>query len=434
MRRLLKWLVVLSLLGGAGYFGFARASVWLKERNRPEFRTVKIDTGDIRISVNASGEIKPVLSVHVGSFVSGPIDELFVDFNDEVVEGQLLATIDPRIYLAAVERDSAAVAREEANLRTRKAEVERVKAELQRARNDEQRSLALKAESEDYISQAELDQFHFSRMSLEAQLGIADASILQAESSVRQAKANLENSQANLNYTKITSPVDGIVIERMIDPGQTLAAQFQAPELFVIAPQMREKLHIFASIDEADIGLIRSAHERGLPVHFKVDAYGDRLFTDGVIEQIRLSSQNAQNVVTYPVVVSTPNSDMKLLPGMTANMTFLVDELKGILRIPNAALRYMPDKAHVRPEDQSRLELNLTSQSVDSGESVSEQIPADEIIRAAQEARKRMVWVREGEKLKAVDIVVGVSDYRFTQVVKSDLKDGDEVVTGLKKK
>ncbi|MCA9037042.1 MAG: efflux RND transporter periplasmic adaptor subunit [Planctomycetaceae bacterium] len=419
MKKLIIWLIVFGVLGGGGFFGYRKASVWMAERNKPNFRTDKVTRGNIRVVVNATGEVKPVLSVHIGSFVSGPIQELFVDFNDEVKADQILATIDPRIYEASVERDTAA-------MKTREAEISRVKAELQRARNDEQRALALKGENEDFISQAELDQYRFTRMSLEAQLEIAEAS-------VRQAKANLENSEANLNYTKIRSPVDGIVIDRKIDPGQTLAAQFQTPELFIVAPDMREKMHIFASIDEADIGLISEARANQKPVQFKVDAYRDEVFDSGVIEQIRLSSTTNQNVVTYPVVVATPNNDMKLLPGMTANLTFLIREHKDVVKIPNGALRYFPQKEHVRKEDQARLELNLDKAPPGENESTAtEETPVDEAARAVVEAKKRVVWVKDGDLLKAVDVVVGESDYQFTHVVEGDLKENDVVVVGLK--
>ncbi len=418
MKKLLIWLIVLGILGGGGFYGYRKGNEWLAERNRPRFRTSTVTTGDIRVSVNATGTVKPVLPQHIGSFVSGPVEKLFADFNDEVKEGQILAKIDPRIYIASVSRDTA-------TLMTRKAEVERVKAELQRARNDEKRTIALKEENPDFISQAELDQYHFGRMSLEAQLDIAKANIMQAE-------ANLENSKANLNYTDIKSTVDGIVTERKIEPGQTLASQFQAPELFVIAPDMKKKMHIFASIDEADIGLLSEAHDMKQPVHFSVDAYQDRVFADGVIEQIRLSSTANQNVVTYPVVVATPNPDMKLLPGMTANLSFLIREYKDVLKLPNGALRYFPDKAHVRPEDQSRLELNLTSTSQeDIKEAVGEKPPVEDAVKAAVAATKRFVWVKEGDLLKAIDVTVGASDYQYTQILESQLKDGDEVVLGL---
>lgn len=422
MRFLIKLLVVLGVLGGIGYVGWQYANAWMIERNKPVFRTAEIKKGTIRITRNATGEVRPVLPFQVGSFVSGPIEELYADFNDEVKKGDLLAEIDPRIYKAAVARDRAALA-------SRDAEVKRVEALLQRAVNDEQRALNLKKENADFISQTELDQYHFARTGLDAQLVLAQAS-------VDQAKATLENSVANLGYTEIRSPVDGIVIDRKIEPGQTLAAQFQAPELFVIAPDMKEKMHIFASIDEADIGLIRKAQELDNQVVFKVDAYPNELFEGGQIEQIRLSATMTQNVVTYPVVVATANPGMRLLPKMTAELTFLVEEKKDILKIPAAALRYLPEsKEYVHQADHDKLDLSysLETQSKDTSSNLEDK-PLDDAAKDALANATRHVWIQDGDKLRAVKVQVGVSDYMFREVVSGDLKAGDKVVVGLEAK
>jgi HlyD family secretion protein len=450
MRTFIKAVIILAVLAALGYFGITRAQQWLAERNKPRFRVASVEQGDLRITVNAAGQLEPTLSVKVGSFVSGPVLELFADHNDEVKAKQVLAKIDPRLYEAAVQRDDAALA-------ARIGDVARVKAELQRARNDETRSAALKAENEDFISQAELDQFRFARMSLEAQLIIAD-------SSVKQAQANLDNSNANLGYTNIESPVDGTVIERKIDQGATLASQFQVQELFVIAPRMREEMLIRALIDEADIGLIRDAKESNQPVFFSVDAYPEQVFTGAIIQEIRLSFTTTQNVVTYPVIVSTPNPDLKLLPGMTANLTFQISLLKEILKVPNAALRYFPDKTLVRDEDLKLLELNLAPEPSEDSATTSETPPADDKVLATIASSKRIVWIQEtladrasaadGKtsqtsatpspaaavdpvkvltgKLRAIKIEIGDSDYQFTHVVKGDLKPGDEVIVGVK--
>ena len=450
MRSIIRYAIILAVVGVLLFFGGQRAQRWFAERNKPRYRLSRLETGDLRISVNATGELNPVLKVKVGSFVSGPIEKLHVDFNTEVKVGQVLAEIDPRIYNAAVSRDQAA-------LKTRRAEVDRVKAELQRAINDEKRSLALKEENADFISQAELDQYRFARSALEAQLQVAEAGVSQAE-------ANLENSNANVGYTRITSPVDGVVIDRKIDPGQTLAAQFQTPELFVIAPQMREKMHILAAVDEADIGLIRVAQDAKQPIFFSVDAYPDEVFRDATIEQIRISPTVSQNVVTYPVIVATANAELKLLPGMTASLTFQVSELKGILKIPNEALRFNPEKSQVRDLDQKYLELFTTQEARENSASSALTPPVDENVAAAKAATKRIVWLRETVqeslaaagagaaasagsaevvgaggtealytgRLKAAEIQIGDSDYRFTHVLGGTLVDGDEVVTGIK--
>ena len=187
-------------------------------------------------------------SVKIGSFVSGPIESIFVDFNAEVKQGDLMAKIDPRIYDAAVARDRAALANQ-------KATVEQTQAQLQQAINDENRSKLLRAENKDYISDTEMDQFKYKRQALEA-------SLMVAQTAVDQANALLSTSSANLNYTEIIAPVDGMVIDRKVDPGQTVAATFQTPELFTLGPDMRKEMRVFASVDEADIGLIRREDRR----------------------------------------------------------------------------------------------------------------------------------------------------------------------------
>ncbi|GIW81268.1 MAG: RND transporter [Gemmatales bacterium] len=403
-------LIVLSLTAVA-----TGVSMWWKARNRVHYRTAKVTKGTIIAVVNATGTIQPTRSVQVGSFVSGPIEEIHVDFNDEVKKGDLLAVIDPRIYVANMKRD-------EATLKTRLAEVEQVRAQLQRAINDEMRSKRLRAEDVNFISDTEMDQFKFNRMALEAQLTVA-------EMMVEQARANLEQSTANVGYTKIRSPVDGIIIDRKIDPGQTVASQFQTPELFIVAPRMREEMHVFASVDEADIGLVRSAQESGRPVEFTVDAYPDDLFV-GKIYQIRQNSTTVQNVVTYPVVVSVPNPDLKLLPGMTASISFQVGKAENVLRIPNAALRFYPQRDQVHPDDRYLLEGREFPDD--------EEAQRREIQRSAKEKadlrrrrNRRHVWVQKGDYLRAIEVITGLSDSNYTEAVSGELHEGQELITGI---
>jgi HlyD family secretion protein len=418
MRKFVKFVIVLLVLGGIGAAAYRPAMDYWRQRNRPQWRTDQVVRGDLVAVVNATGQVRPVLSVQVGAFVSGPIVELPAKFNQEVKEGDLLARIDPAIY-SAIEQQESAI------LRVREAEVQRVEALLQQARNDEQRGEDLRAKNIDFLSDTEWDQLQFNRMSLEAQLLVAKAS-------VDQATASLKNAQANLDYTYIRSPVDGIVIDRKIDPGQTLASQFQTPELFIVAPQMREKMHVHALIDEADIGFIREAQLRGLKVEFTVDAYPDDLFP-GVIEEIRYSSSTTQNVVTYPVIVAAPNPELKLLPGMTANLSFVVDERKDVLKVPNAALRFFPEAQYVREADRGLLEGAGGADREDETSS-EQQISADERTQARRRRAQRHVWVEDGELLRAVAVEVGLSDSRHTEVVSGELKEDQPLVTGLQKK
>ena len=296
--RLLIGLVVVGVIGA---FAAKPLKEKWEERNRPNFKTAKVTRGTVTSFVSATGKIKPMETIKIGSFVSGPIKDMpeQIDFNEPVKEGDLMARVDPALIQASA--DSAA-----ATLKIRAGDVLRTKAQLQLAINDEQRAINLREKKKDFVSQAEMDRLRFSREQLEASLIVAKAS-------VEQAQAQLDIAEVNLDYTDIKAPKDGIIIDRKIEPGQTLAAQFQTPELFEIGVGMSEKMHIYASVDENDIGYIRQAQESNQPVTFTVNAYPDKVF-DGEILQIRMSATETQSVVTYPVVVEAPNEDMKLLP------------------------------------------------------------------------------------------------------------------------
>ena len=361
--------------------------------------------------VSSTGTLKPVQSVAVGAFVSGPVSTVEVDFNSVVKKGQVLATIDPRLLTAAVERD-------EASVESQKADLGRIEALLQQARNNETRSRNLLAINKDYISDTDVDQFHFNRMSLEAQLKLAKATI-------KQVEANLKNSQANLGYSKIVSPVDGVIIDRKIDPGQTVAASFQTPELFVIAPDMEEHMYVYASVDESDIGQIRAAQDRGNTVKFTVDAYPGDLFA-GTIHQIRKNSTTTQNVVTYPVIIEVPNPGLKLLPGMTATITFQIESKENVLRLPARALRYAPLPAHIRPEDRHYVEAPPAAPAAGDAKKT-----ADEKADKSRNRRKRIVWVQEGELLRAVPVTLGLIESQYAEVLDGGLTEGQAIVTGI---
>lgn len=416
MRFLLRTFIVFLVLGGLGTAAYFPSAAYIKERNRPKYRFEKVVEGDITLNVNATGTVEPTQRVRIGAFASGPVKDLMVDFNDKITKGQVLARIDPRIYDSNVLRDQAL-------LDSRIAEVGRAQARLQQAENDEKRAFKLMKINENFISETEVDQLKYARLAAVADLRVA-------ETAVEQARANLENSQGNLAYTEILSPVDGTVIDRKVDVGQTLAAQFQTPEMFVVAPNMEDEMHIYASVDEADIGLISESQKAKNPVRFTVDAYPDEVFDSGVIHEVRLSSTEEQNVVTYPVIVSTPNKELKLLPGMTANLSFQIDHRAKVLKIPNSALRfYPPDRKRVHPDDQKVLdgveqETSQSSQQSQVNQSASERAELN------RNRMKRHVWVEEGDLLRARAIVVGISDSRFTELKSGDLKVGDQLVIG----
>jgi HlyD family secretion protein len=282
---------------------------------------------------------------------------------------------------------------------------------------------------------------------LRADFKVQDANLKVAEASVKQATAQLNNSLTNLNYCDIRSPVNGVILARKIDPGQTLASQFQTPELFVVAPDLRKKLHVFATVDESDIGLIRKAYEDKMPVTFTVSAYPDDEFK-GVIEQVRYEATELQNVITYPVVVATENPDLKLLPSMTAQLSFEVANVQDVLQIPNAALRYYPENIEwVREEDRKLLDGSQWSRNGDDQANSVED--ADESVvddaepesdgsakvdkKKAKESNRRHVWVLKEEQLQAIEVKIGFSDSRFTIVESGEVSADMELVTGVKK-
>ena len=412
--RFLMLLVILAGIVAGAVAGYRPALEYIEAANRPTFRTQEALRGDVTEVINATGTIEPVESVHVGAFVSGTIVTLGADFNDEVEAGDLLAEIDPQIYESNVARDEAALA-------ARKAELQRAEAFLEHARKDEERAKTTKARSPTSIPDAEIDQVTFSRIAKEAEIDVAEAA-------VRQAEANLLNSKANLDYTRIVAPVSGIVIDRKIDRGQTVAAQFQTPELFVIAPDMRERVRIFAAVDEADIGRIRASGEEGRPVRFTVDAYPGEVF-EGAIEQVRLNSDTMQNVVTYPVVLTAPNPDLKLLPGMTADISFEIDSRSDVLRVPNAALRFFPKREHVREADLPILDGEEVLADLRDSSSIR---PDADSRAEAEEDRRRHVWVEEEGLLRAVAVETGLSDYRATEIVAGEVDEGLALVVGVR--
>ncbi len=413
MKRIVVILGIVAALVAAGMLARPRLKSYWKERNRPSFSTSKVRKGEIEWTVQATGTIQPVLKVQIGSFVSGPIVELHADFNDRVEQGDLLAKVDPRLYKAAVRGDKATLARA-------RADVLRVRAALQQSINDENRARQLLEINPGYISQSEIDQLRFAREGLEAQLDVAKLQIEQAE-------ASLINSELNLGYTDIVAPTSGIIIDRKIDPGQTLAAQFQTPELFVLAPDMDKKMLVHASVVEADVGHVIRAKKEKRPVTFYVDAYEGELF-HGEIQEVRQNPLAEQTVVTYPVVVETTNPDLKLLPGMTANLSFQIDQRQDAVLIPSDALRFLPDAQYVREQDKKILDGD-----VDTEEDFEPSAAAR--VQANLRKKTRYVWVKDkDDKLRGIEIEYGISDGKYYELVKGDLKENTELVTDVERK
>jgi HlyD family secretion protein len=417
VKRIFFWLIVVGIVAGAGTAGYNRYYASSSGAGNVKYRTVTVQRGEIRPVVNSTGNVKPVRTVQVGSFVSGPITKVFVDYNAKVTKDQLMAKVDPRLYKAAVAHETAALAR-------CNADVKRIEALLKQATKNEERSLKL--HDTKAISETDYDLYVAEKASLAAQLDVANAS-------VKESEANLSIAETNLEFTDIKSPEDGIVIDRKIDPGQTVAAQFQTPTLFVVAPDLDKTIYIYASVDEADIGLIRAAEQRKEPVTFAVDAYPNDVFK-GEIKQIRYSPTTVQNVVTFTVVVKAANPELKLLPDMTANLTFQIERKTDALTIPNSAFRYIPKPEQVCPRDRpimETLEADLQADRKAGAQArAQESSDAKAVIRSRNH---KYVWVADGVLLAAVPIEIGLSDKNSTEIVSGKLTEGQEIVIGLVK-
>ena len=312
----LSIVIVLATLGitAYGYLGF-RTTEFI-----PEVSTVNLARGDVVDTVGATGALEAVTTVQVGSQVSGIIEALYADFNSIVRAEDVIARLEPSLFESQVEQSRANLARSEAD-------VQRLRVALEDAQTQLRRSEELAAR--ELISESELDAAQIAVRS-------ADAQLLSAEAGVIQSRASLNQSEVNLGHTVITAPIDGIVIARQVDVGQTVAASMSAPELFIIAADLT-KMQVIANIDESDVGRIRP----GQPVTFTVDAYAAEEF-DGTVSQIRLEPVVLQNVVTYATVIDVPNNDLRLKPGMTATVTLEIARRENVLRVPNSALRFRP--------------------------------------------------------------------------------------------
>lgn len=422
--------IVGAVVVAAGVGGWALLA--RKSSNEPKYRKEKLDRGDVVATVTAAGTLSAVITVKVGSQVSGIISRLYVDFNSEVKKGQLLAELDPTPFQASVDQ--------------RKADVEKSKVELRNAEVAYTRARSLNGAQ--LLSKAELDTALANRDS--------------AAASVEQSSAALKQAMTNLAYTRITSPIDGVVVDRQYDIGQTVAASFQAPTLFTIAQDLT-KMQVLTNIDEADIGRVKIAQRAS----FSVDAFPDRPF-GGLVSQIRLSPQTVQNVVTYPVLLDVENPEGRLKPGMTANVQIPVDRRPDALRVPNAALRFKP-----APDDLLKTEKKPDGKADEK--KAAAPAPGGSTPAAGPEARPGEGQGRRGGgsggpeggrgrggsggsggwsggggrpgggsrgtgtvhvevpggKLKAVKVKTLLTDGNFTAIESDELKEGDEIVVGL---
>jgi HlyD family secretion protein len=353
-----RWIPVILLIVATG-IGVAW---WSTHRTSPpHYVTVPAARGPITRTVTATGTVNPVLTIIVGTYVSGVIQNLYCDYNTQVRAGQVCAKIDPRPYQATLDQYSGQLLRDQA------------------VRDKDRTDLAR--------YQLLAQQNSIARQQAEDQVYVVN----QDEATVKLDEALVEGAKLNLNYTDIISPVDGTVVSRNVSGGQTVAASFQTPTLFLIAADLK-KMEVDTNTSEADMGGVKE----GDKAIFTVDAFPQRIFR-GSVAQIRTSPQTVQNVVTYDVVVGVDNSDLALMPGMTASTQIIVDQRDDVLRVPNQALRYVPG--------------GLSA------------------VQARNVAASKIWVLRDGEPV-AVSIVPGLSDDNFTEIVKGDLHPGDQIITG----
>jgi HlyD family secretion protein len=330
-------IVLLAAIPVLGVGSYAAWRVWDRNGDSPKFKTAKVESGPLTAAVSATGTLNPVVSVQVGSQVSGQIKEILVDFNSPVRENQLIARIDPETFQYRLRQAEADLDAARAALGVQQAEVLRAKANLAEFQRDFERKKLLVEKN--FISSAEREKAQSVFDAGRAALQVAESQARNSEAQVRQREAQLSQARIDLERTAIKAPVDGIVVKRSIEPGQTVAASLQSPELFIIAKNLTD-MQVETSIDEADVGRIRT----GQKASFTVDAFAGRNF-EGEVKQVRKAATVVSNVVTYTVVVSAANPDLTLLPGMTANVRILTAQKEKVLKVPNAALRFRPPGA-----------------------------------------------------------------------------------------
>jgi HlyD family secretion protein len=317
MRKFVKFSIAAAIFCSAGYWGYQ----WIRPaRAAYSYVTQPVTRGSITSSISSTGKVNAVEMVEVGTQVSGTIDEIHVDFNSPVKKGQLLAVLDPDVLVSRVKESRASLALARAGVSKARAEVENSTRAYKRNRELWDRKL---------IARSELD-------SSETNLTLAKASVIEANARVTQAEESLRQAETNLGYTKIFSPIDGVVVSRKVEVGQTVAASLQTPTLFSIARDLT-RMQVEAKVDEADIGRI----EEGQKAVCKFDSWPGESF-DAVVRQKRLSPETVSNVVTYSVILGIDNSEKKLMPGMTANISVIIEERSDVLKIPSAALRFTP--------------------------------------------------------------------------------------------
>ena len=392
--------------------GLAVVGVWSYRSGRDKgqvFHTTPVRRGDLVTTISATGTIEPIASVDIGAQVAGVINAFGkdsrgkpIDWGSVVEAGTVLARIDDSLYAAALETAKAQLQQNEANKISADANVLQMKAKLLQAQADWNR--AQKLGPSDALAQSAYDQYQANYEVAKANLAAAIAAVEQAKAAVAQAKANLNTARINLDYCTIKSPVNGVVIDRRVNIGQTVVSSLSAPSLFLIASDLKH-IQVWLSVNEADIGSI----SRGQPVTFTVDAYPGRVF-HGHVDQVRLNATMTQNVVTYTVAVDTDNEDGKLLPYQTANAQFQIGSRHGVLMVPNAALSWSPRPNQIVPDSRKR------SGHRDHGSDIA--------------GSRGIIWVEQGKFVRPIRVKTGLTDGASTEVEGRGLTEGLSVVIG----
>jgi len=415
-----RWLILVCVVVVAGVL-----VAWALNRSTPaQHFTAKVERGAINDVVEATGTINAVIMVQVGSQVSGSIAKLNVDFNSRVHKGDIVALIDPALFKGALLQAVADLENAKANLVAARANLEKAKAGLVQTKADYDRAVRLTKDG--VMSQQQLDLAKSNYDSATASVGAADANVTQAQAQVSQKDAAVAVAQTNLDYTVIRSPIDGTVVARNVDVGQTVAASLQAPTIFTIAQDLK-KMWVYAKTDESDVGNIKL----GKPVSFKVDAFPKDTF-QGVVSQVRKNATTVQSVVTYDTIIEFANPDEKLFPGMTAYVTIPVATVENVLKVPNTALRYKP------PMSSEEIFAVYKQYGIETREQPLSEVPAAQPGTAATtpprapKADTAVVWkLHSDNTMEPIKVSLGITDHAFTEVtgvLKGELKEGDDLI------
>ena len=404
-------------------------AAWYRNRNAQEtavYQTARVARGDLTVTISATGTVEPEEVVDVGAQVAGQIlsfgrdvDGHTVDYGSKVAEGTVLARIDDSLYTAEAANAQAQVQAAEAGLQRAEADLEQYKAKLHQAERDWQR--AQKIGPSEALAQASYDAYRSAYETAKANLAVGQAAILQARAGLAQAQAVLSRAKRNLGYCTIVSPVKGVIIDRRVNIGQTVVASLNAPSLFLIAKDLT-RMQVWVAVNEADIGKIHP----GQPVTFTVDAFPGQTF-QGAVGKVRLNASMTQNVVTYTVEIITDNQDGRLLPYLTANVQFELQNVRDVLTVPNAALRWTPSPDQIAPQYR---DAGLGQEKTGARSGKKSGSGADNPSDSGQ-SRRHLLWTLDGAYVRPVPVSAGSSDGVVTSVTSKDLTAGMPVVIGL---